>query len=243
MLHSNTTLNHKIENFTYANAGARTGATGLVTADIGKVAYQSDDMSYWRLTATAPTWVQIGGGGMVTPAPQFAVDLSYGNDIGTSTVENVFVSKKVPANALAIPGLAGIRFRAWGHLTNNTTATLFTPRIRWNTAANLTGSPITLLTPPTIQGTTTAQATKPWDLDMMFVPNLPIAFVTAVLINHTEDSGGVAKTNCGNNGASGVNLVTTNVDRYIMLSWQMDQSSSGIRVATYAATMEFLYSL
>lgn len=50
---------HVIHAFTFANAGARTGATGLVAADVGKVAKQSDDDSYWILTAVAPTWLQI----------------------------------------------------------------------------------------------------------------------------------------------------------------------------------------
>lgn len=61
MLHSVLTKIHVIENWTYANAAARTGATGFVSGDIGKVAYQQDDGSYWRLTATTPTWAQVGG--------------------------------------------------------------------------------------------------------------------------------------------------------------------------------------
>lgn len=43
--------------WTYANAAARTGATGFVAGDIGKLAYQSDNGTHWRLTATTPTWV------------------------------------------------------------------------------------------------------------------------------------------------------------------------------------------
>lgn len=62
MRHENSTRNHKIENWTYANAAARTGATGFVTADLGRIAYQSDDGSYWRLTATTPTWAALGSG-------------------------------------------------------------------------------------------------------------------------------------------------------------------------------------
>jgi hypothetical protein len=42
----------------YANAAARTGATGFVAADIGKVAFQdgSPPGTYWKLTATTPAW-------------------------------------------------------------------------------------------------------------------------------------------------------------------------------------------
>jgi hypothetical protein len=59
MLHSASAKNHKIENWTYANAGTRTAATGFVSGDIGKIAYQSDNGTYWRLTAVTPTWVAL----------------------------------------------------------------------------------------------------------------------------------------------------------------------------------------
>lgn len=55
---------HVIHGFTYASTVARTGATGLVTADKGKVARQSDDESYWILTSTGPVWRNIGDGGL-----------------------------------------------------------------------------------------------------------------------------------------------------------------------------------
>lgn len=175
--------------------------------------------------------------------PQYEVEKSFGNDVGSSIAENIFISKLVPANILNDPGLAAIRFKAWGHISNNTTVTTFIPRIRWNTTPNLSGSPITLITGPTIQGTSTSQTLKHWELEMVFVFNSPIAFVTLNLTNHTEDTTGLPKNNCINNTSSGVNLVSTNVNRYIMLTWQMNNSSSGLRVATYAATMEFLYGL
>jgi len=41
----------------YANAAARTAATGFVAADVGKMAYQADTQAYYALTATTPTWV------------------------------------------------------------------------------------------------------------------------------------------------------------------------------------------
>jgi hypothetical protein len=41
----------------YTNAAARTGATGFVAGDINKIAYQDGSPgSYWKLTATTPTW-------------------------------------------------------------------------------------------------------------------------------------------------------------------------------------------
>jgi hypothetical protein len=59
--HSVATLGfrHPVHNWEYANAAARTGASGFVAADIGKVAFQLDDKSFWGLQDTTPTWVDL----------------------------------------------------------------------------------------------------------------------------------------------------------------------------------------
>lgn len=51
--------------WTYANAAARTAATGLVASDIGQLAYESDTMTYWRLQTTAPTWAADTTSGII----------------------------------------------------------------------------------------------------------------------------------------------------------------------------------
>lgn len=56
MRHQDLTRNHILESWVYANAAARTTATGFVSIDIGRIAYQSDTKQYWRLASTAPTW-------------------------------------------------------------------------------------------------------------------------------------------------------------------------------------------
>lgn len=71
--HSTASLGarHPIHNWEYADAAARTGASGFIAADVGKVAKQNDFNTYWVLTATAPTWVEItvtGGGAPSGPA-------------------------------------------------------------------------------------------------------------------------------------------------------------------------------
>jgi hypothetical protein len=43
----------------YANAAARTAATGFAAADVGKVAYQTDTQTYYALTATTPAWTSV----------------------------------------------------------------------------------------------------------------------------------------------------------------------------------------
>lgn len=50
------------QNWTYANSGQRTSATGFVPADLGGIGYQSNTQTYWRLTATTPEWVQTDSG-------------------------------------------------------------------------------------------------------------------------------------------------------------------------------------
>jgi pectin methylesterase-like acyl-CoA thioesterase len=62
-LHKNLTGTelHGIQAYTYADATARLAATGFVSADVGKVALQSDNGSFWILTATTPIWSELTG--------------------------------------------------------------------------------------------------------------------------------------------------------------------------------------
>ena len=57
--HSEQIVNHVIHNYTFATEAARLAATGFVAADIGKVARQSDDNSFWVLSGTAPIWTDM----------------------------------------------------------------------------------------------------------------------------------------------------------------------------------------
>ena len=51
---------HRVNQFEYANAAARTGAVGLVATDVDKVAKQIDDDTYYVLIDDAPvTWKAI----------------------------------------------------------------------------------------------------------------------------------------------------------------------------------------
>jgi hypothetical protein len=52
-----TTLNPP--KWVYANAPTRNGATGFVAGDVGKVAYQVDNQTYYTLAATTPTWTSF----------------------------------------------------------------------------------------------------------------------------------------------------------------------------------------
>lgn len=50
---------HKLQQYEYADSTARLAATGFVTADIGKVARQLDNNSFWILIAITPTWSPV----------------------------------------------------------------------------------------------------------------------------------------------------------------------------------------
>jgi MSHA biogenesis protein MshQ len=48
--------------WTYADATARLAATGFVPSDIGSIARQLDNTTFWRLVAITPVWVQFDSG-------------------------------------------------------------------------------------------------------------------------------------------------------------------------------------
>ncbi len=78
MQHKNATLNHKIENWSYVDESARTGATGLLAEDVKKIAFQESDDTYWRLTNHSPvTWVQVGSSGGGGGAPSAIISIPY----------------------------------------------------------------------------------------------------------------------------------------------------------------------
>jgi len=52
---------HVVANWVYANNADMLAASGFVTGDVGKVAWETDNDTLWILTATTPTWVAIGG--------------------------------------------------------------------------------------------------------------------------------------------------------------------------------------
>jgi hypothetical protein len=87
--------NHGGIAFHYADAAARTGATGLTAADVDKLARQLDDNSCWILVDhTGPTWASVGGGvtdhgaltGLSDPDhPPEAINLPQGAGVTTFT--------------------------------------------------------------------------------------------------------------------------------------------------------------
>jgi hypothetical protein len=61
--------NHPIDRWNFPDATTRQAAGNYKAADIGKIAFQTDNDSYWRLDSVAgglPTWVPLTTGGLPT---------------------------------------------------------------------------------------------------------------------------------------------------------------------------------
>ena len=72
--------------WTYANAAARTGASGLAASDVGLLGYQSDDQTYWRLQSPAPTWTQDSTGGIIVKGTMTCTV----TDVSTASMPNTY---------------------------------------------------------------------------------------------------------------------------------------------------------
>lgn len=90
--------NTKPYTWTFADATARTSATGFVSADVGSWAVQLSDGTVWELTATTPTWAQRGGSG--------------GGGAPTTSKYVLGATDASLTNGITIPGLAGSADRA-----------------------------------------------------------------------------------------------------------------------------------
>jgi hypothetical protein len=64
-LHSKQTVTdgiHTAVSYVYADAAARLAATGFITEDLYKLAWQTSDATLWILTAITPTWQSVTSG-------------------------------------------------------------------------------------------------------------------------------------------------------------------------------------
>jgi hypothetical protein len=98
--------------WTYSDAAARIAATGFVASDIGKIARQSDDNTYWELTDIALTWaVALAGKGFIYSGQPFSVQVTARSLLGNTTVNYDNTSTFSKAATLT----------AWGALGSSTT--------------------------------------------------------------------------------------------------------------------------
>lgn len=68
MNHGDLIRNHIIENWIFPNETARKAPGAYDPIDIGKIGYQQDSGTYWRLLTTTPTWASINPATMTIAA-------------------------------------------------------------------------------------------------------------------------------------------------------------------------------
>jgi hypothetical protein len=106
--HANETAAHRPFAAVYTDATARTAATGFprgesgaiiafASADLNKQVLQQSDNTIWILTATTPTWVQVGGAGV-----------GFASDAGST---DTYAATLSPAPSAYVTGQA-YRFKA-----------------------------------------------------------------------------------------------------------------------------------
>lgn len=91
---------HVAHNWECANQAARLGLAGLVSGDVGKIALQLDDWSYWSLRAVNPlTWARVGGTELTAATTAQA-------ETGTDDATYMTPAKTAAAIAVRAPGAA-----------------------------------------------------------------------------------------------------------------------------------------
>lgn len=114
---------HVPYNWSYADAAARTGAGGFVAGDVGKLARQEDDNTIWILTATTPTWVQIGSN--ASEVDDTAYDATSWNGVTDKAPSKNAVRDKIET----LSANAGALVLLEQHTASNSTELAFTTAI------------------------------------------------------------------------------------------------------------------
>lgn len=125
MRHQDCLQNHILESFVYANAAARTAASGFLAADIGRIAYQTDKGQYWRLISNSPvTWQLLTG----ATAGVNATQSLPANPTGTGATGGVMMGCAVTFTPL----LTGtVRVTVSGSMANSAASSGAKPALRY----------------------------------------------------------------------------------------------------------------
>ena len=127
---------HAPHSFEYANAAARTGASGFVAADVGKQALQTDNNSIWLLTAVTPVWLQLAGDGVTSKTKSGRVlvgDFSGAPMEATVTFANSFADTNYNITLTA----EGSANKHWSPQYNSKAVGGFTIKLGSNSKVNL----------------------------------------------------------------------------------------------------------
>jgi hypothetical protein len=125
MRHQDLTLNHRLDSWIFADAAARNATGSYVTADVGRVAYQTNTGDYWRLLTVTPTWKRLNG-----------AYASYQTVTPVSSATTAAVAPGVMAgmNAPITPTVTGkILVTISGSIINSVANKIPNAQIRWGT--------------------------------------------------------------------------------------------------------------
>lgn len=98
---------HKPHNYEYADATARLAATGFVVGDVGKLALQLSDTTYWILSAMTPAWVSLGATGPQGPQGATGPAGSPGADSTVPGPQGIQGIQGAPGADSIVPGPQG----------------------------------------------------------------------------------------------------------------------------------------
>lgn len=105
---------HALHTWDVANAAARLALT-VVAADVGKVAHQLSDNTFWLLTTSAPTWVDITAAGASPPV--YGTEFQVASSLPITTMTSVTFQSKVSLPVVAVVGgqyRVGVSY-GWNH--------------------------------------------------------------------------------------------------------------------------------
>jgi hypothetical protein len=98
---------HQIQQWEYADAAARAAASGFVSSDIGKIAYQEDTDSFYILTDDlGPTWQLIGSGTVTPSSTNTFTNKTFDADGTGNSITNIENADIKAAAAIALNKLA-----------------------------------------------------------------------------------------------------------------------------------------
>jgi len=100
MNHPSSTFNHPIENWVFATSALRVAAGNYLATDIGKIARQTDNTTYWRLTGTTPTWEQF----------EAIVNFSTAAQTPTAATRTYIIGSAISVGKLAVGAVFRWRF-------------------------------------------------------------------------------------------------------------------------------------
>jgi hypothetical protein len=137
---------HVSNAFTFANAAARNSAS-VVSADVGKIALESDTNRYYILINTTPTWTEITSG---VPGSSSGVGAVTSTAIAASVpTPGLYIATGSGSFTFTLPTAVGNTGLVWYFNSVTNTGTILLASISGQTldGINITSSPVHFSSP------------------------------------------------------------------------------------------------